>query len=293
MDFYLNNFCRLSEARNSVKESRAIFLGVPYDWSTIDRPGSRYGPLHIRKSFEQFLGYDSTSGKDLYESLLPCDLGDIAVVPGDYTETQKRTEETLEKILSENSTAFIIGLGGEHSVTHSFLKTLKKVHKDMLVVSFDAHPDLKEDYMGNKETNVTYLRRACDFIDPSAISLVGIRDADRDEIDYAKKNKISILHTKNIKEDLESSLSSFKKAINGKKVYVTIDIDVLDTAIAPGTSSPSPGGLNMAEMKAFLDICIPQAVGMDVVEVSPPFDTGEITSFTAAKLIYCALSLKA
>jgi len=293
MDFYLNKFCRLSGARNSVKESKVIFLGVPYDWSTIDRPGSRYGPLHIRKSFEQFLGYDSTSEKDLYESLLPCDLGDIAVVPGDYTETLKRTEETLGKILSENSKAFLVGLGGEHSITYSFLKSLRKVNEDFVVVSFDAHPDLKEDYMGNTETNVTYLRRVCDFVEPSSIILVGIRDADRDEMDYVKKNNITLLHGKAIKEDLGEALSAFKQAIQGKKLYITIDVDVLDTAIAPGTSSPSPGGLSMDEMKSFLDICIPQAIGMDIVEVSPPFDVGETTSFTAAKLIYYALSLKA
>jgi agmatinase len=177
-------------------------------------------------------------------------------------ETNKRVEETVQGIIRENPKAVVITLGGEHSVSYSPIKVLAEKHKNLQVAHFDAHPDLMDDYLGEKWSHATVMRRVHEL--GIAVTQFGIRAGTDDE---------------------RALMEKLPKKLDLKKpTYISIDMDVFDPGICPGVGTPEPGGMAFKEVMSILSN-IKNVVGFDIVEANPLFDKGDITSVTAAKVM--------
>ena len=289
MNLYLRRFCTLSDADYSIENADVAFLGVPFDSTVIDRPGARYGPTAIRTAFERFEGYNVERGVDIYKRHRLSDLGDIDAVPGSFELTEERIVDTVQKVFEKNEKVLPIFLGGEHGIT---LPIVKAFPKDIAIVSLDAHLDLRDSYLGNKLTHVTYLRRIAEFIDPKNIIVAGVRSSSEEEEKFAKGAGISYYRTSEIAKDADKIAKEIGAKTQGKKVYLTIDIDVLDPGLAPGTASPVPNGLQYPALLKLLEPLADKIAGMDVTEVSPLYDRTEMTAYHAARAIYDILTLR-
>jgi agmatinase len=256
MDFHLDKNLTL-ESNCSFEEAEFGIMGVPFDSTCSYRPGCRFGPLELRKAYLEIDKPDSFFSKKVY------DLGNINVVHGNLEETLRREEETLQEAFKENENFVPITLGGEHSVSYSPMKVLHEKYPDLQIVHLDAHPDLMDDYLGEKWSHATVMKRIYDLGTDNIVQY-GVRTG----TDAEKK-----------------IMRSLKKEIDPKqKTYVSIDIDVMEPGNCPGVGTPEPGGPIIREVLDFLKP-VKSLVGFDIVEVSPPYDTGGVTSATAAKLM--------
>ena len=255
----LENHCSLEDAKFAL-------LGVPFDSTSSYRPGSRFGPLWIRK---ELLELGKPTG--FFECGL-FDVGNIEVIHGNCKATLTNVQEVTDKLLEHE--VIPICLGGEHSVSYPAIKSLKEKFKELQVIHFDAHPDLMDDYLGEKWSHATVMRRVLEL----DVGLVqrGMRVYENRE--YSG----------------EEDSPEFQKAQpkTGMPTYVSIDIDVLDPLIAPGTGTPEPGGWSFERLqKELKELYETQnIVGLDIVEVNPLVDTHNISSIMAAKLLIDAVS---
>ena len=257
-DLYLDKNLIL-ESNCNFEEARFGILGVPFDSTSTYRPGSRFGPLWIRKEFLEL-----EKSNDFFKIPL-FDLGNITTVPGNLQETNKRTEETISSAIQSNSRLIPIILGGEHSISYPAIKSLYERNKGMQVVQFDAHADLKDEYMGERWSHSTVMKRVSELGCP--ICQIGVRTYDDDEKETAKK--------------------ILSKNIGSTPAYITIDIDVLNPQIAPGTGTLEPGGLSFEDLLNELKSVVKKTnvIGFDIVEVNPLFDDCDVTSVMAGKLM--------
>jgi agmatinase len=185
---------------------------------------------------------------------------------------------------------FLTVLGGDHCTVIATLAAQVRRHPGLHVLWVDAHPDLCDFSRGGRWTCGCALRRALEAsgIEPSRVVVAGGRDFDPEELDFIRANRMLLVPTVEIARDLEGSARKIAERLEGAKVHVSFDIDVLDPAFAPGTEIPSAGGLSSRQAlellrKATIDSTL---VGLDVVEVSPPFDSSDITTLAALKLIF-------
>ncbi len=255
MDFYTDRNLIL-ESNCGFEDAEFAILGVPFDSTCSYRPGARFGPLAIRREFLELDKPDSFFKRKLY------DLGNVNVVHGNLQETNRRVEETWQKALEKNPGAIPITLGGEHSVSYSPIKALSEKHNGLQVLHLDAHPDLMDEYLGEKWSHATVMRRAQELgVD---IVQAGVRTGTEEEKKLGKA----------LKKTLEPGL----------KTYVSVDMDVLEPGHCPGVGTPEPGGLIIQEVLEILKP-VKNLAGFDIVEVSPPYDAGGVTAVTAAKIM--------
>jgi len=274
MDFFLDKNLIL-ESNCSFKDAEFAILGVPFDSTSSYRPGSRFGPLAIRKELLELSKPESFFKKRIF------DLGNVNVVHGNLRETNRRVEETLQQALRENPRVVPIILGGEHSVSYSSIKILHERYKDLQVAHFDAHADLMDDYLGEKWSHATVMRRA------KELSIPGSKLGDADSIKKAYDMGIDIVQfgVRVVDESEKKLQKTLKKALDpGRKTYISIDMDVLEPGLYPGVETPEPGGLTFQELLGLLKP-IKNVVGFDIVETNPLFDKGDVTSVTAAKIM--------
>jgi agmatinase len=171
-----------------------------------------------------------------------------------------------------------LGIGGEHLVTLPAFEAYLEKYPDIAVVHFDAHADLRDDYLGEKLSHATVLRRIADYIGPERMIQIGIRSGPQEEFDWMRQHKTLV-------ESMEQ-LAEAKQRIAGRPVFLTIDLDVLDPSILPGTGTPEPGGLSFKEFLCYLmafQNC--PLVGADVVELAPHYDASGVSAVVAAKVI--------
>jgi agmatinase len=263
--------------------SRADFVlfGVPYDSTSSFRPGSRFGPRAMREVSANLETWSWRTGAD-YESIRLHDLGDLSVVHGDSAETIRRVEETVEDIKGAKKLPIL--LGGEHAVSLGAVRAFK----DATVISFDAHFDLRDEYLSNKLSHACVMRRSSEEVGPGNVIVVGARATNADEVDFVKKKGIRYMSSLDIiRSGTQSAAAWVKQSLRGaKKVYVSIDIDVLDPSCAPGVGNPEPEGIGTTALLDIIDAVIDdRVVGFDVVEVSPPYDNGS-TAAVASKLVF-------
>ncbi len=267
--------------QKTFQDSDYVILGVPLDVTSTYRSGSKFAPSAIREASLNLETYSFRAGIDA-EDLRLHDLGDLHVT-AEVDETLKRTELVVKELLNEKKLSVIIG--GEHTLT---LGATRAIGSDTALVSFDAHLDLRDEYMGRTVCHATFMRRIHEQIKPEKILEIGVRAACKEELNYAKKSDIHILTVQQIRKNgLEETIENVAKALaNCKKIYITVDMDVLDPAFAPAVQNPEPDGLSIRE---FLDIlcnlCDNRVVAFDVVEVTPQFDFGT-TALHAAKTIF-------
>lgn len=239
-----------------IEEADVCVIGTPFDSSSLGL-GSRYGPVAVREALKLIEGYDSELGFDVFERLKICDLGDIEVVPGSYELTANRIKETIKEVKEKNPEEFFLFLGGEHLISLPIIETLNPD----TVLDFDAHADLRKDYLGNKFSHATWASHIARKFNLVQRGVRSFSKEEKDQMEKIKKNKIS------------------------GKIYLTVDIDVFDPAIAPETGLPEPGGWGFLDFKDNLkELEKRELVGADIVEVAPK-GFNSPTAFLAANVI--------
>jgi agmatinase len=271
-------------------------LGVPYDSSTSYRSGTRFGPRAIREQSLLLWGYNNAQQVAPFRSLKIVDCGDVDVIPPDIVATHRQIELTADRILREG--VRLVTLGGDHSISLPLLRAHARQHGPVALVHFDAHPDTWDsEYPGQKYSHGTPFIRAIEegLIDTSAYLQIGIRGPTNGPQDYtdaiglgAQMITLDEFRTRSI-ADVQQQI---RTVVGSRPVYVTLDIDVVDPAFAPGTGTPEVGGLTSYEILQLVrGLRGANTVGFDLVEVSPPYDPSQITSILAANLAFEFLSL--
>ncbi len=256
--------------------ARVVILGAPMDFTVTFRPGARLAPLQIRLVSQGLEEYSPYLDRDLRDCRY-FDAGDLVFPPGSVEKSVQRIALTVEKLLVHGK--FPLLLGGEHLVSLPAIQAVARFYPHLAVIHLDAHLDLRDEYYGQKLSHATVMRRVAEFIGGENVYQLGIRSGAREEFYYARA------HTNLFFNEVASPLQKIMKEIKDRPVYVTLDIDVLDPAYAPGTGTPEPGGCSPQEViQALHDLRRAQVVGLDIVEVSPVYDPSERTSFLAAKL---------
>jgi agmatinase len=259
------------------EDAEYVLFGAPFDGTTSYRPGTRFGPSVMRR--ESF-------GIETYSPYQYCDLEDCAVFDaGDLELPFGNTERVLEMI--EHMTSKIITrdkkpvmLGGEHLVTLGAVRALVKKYPDLRIIHLDAHADLRDEYLGEKLSHATVMRRCSELVGMKNIYQFGIRSGTAEEFLFGRIQN-PIFGLENVDEEIENILF----VAQDYPVYITLDLDVLDPSIFPGTGTPEHNGFTVSEVlaytMAFSDLNI---VGFDLVELSPPYDPSGISA-AAANLI--------
>ena len=264
----------------SFEDSEAVIYGMPMDWTVSYRPGSRFGPSRIREVSIGLEEYSPYLDREL-EEVKYFDAGDIPLPFGNPQKSIDMIEEYIDQLLAADK--FPLGMGGEHLVSWPVMKAMYKKYPDLAIIHMDAHTDLRDDYEGEPLSHSTPIKKVCNLIGPTNVYSFGIRSGMKEEFQWAKEVGMHIS-----KFEVLEPLKEVLPKLAGRPVYVTIDIDVLDPAHAPGTGTVDAGGITSRELLASIheiaksDI---RVVGADLVEVAPIYDHSEQTANTASKLI--------
>src|SRR4030043_33876 len=265
-------------------------LGVPFDATSTYRSGARFGPNAIRQASLNIETYSFRTGIDV-EDLCLHDLGDLHV----STDT-KKTVDMLKLVVEDVASAgkIPVALGGEHTITLGIMKGLSAKAQKTALVSFDAHLDLRKEFLGVKLSHTTFMRCINEEVKPAKIIEVGTRAVCKEELAYAKKSGIDFFTSQQIRKEGSAQITQRlrEKLAPYDKVYVSVDMDVLDPAYAPAVQNPEAEGI---ETHTLLDIlcslCDKRVVGFDILEIAPNYDQGG-TAIQAAKVVFevlCAL----
>ncbi len=268
-----------ADAESSFDEAKFVIFGVPYDKTSSFRFGASKAPAEMRLAGWNFETFNLKTGFDLKDAKFH-DYGDLDVNNDKPQEMIRKVKEFTSKILSKNKIP--IALGGEHSITPGVIQAFPK---DISVVSLDAHIDFRQIYEKESYNHACAIRRISDHIGIKNIAVLGIRSAEKEEFEEAKKLGLFFIDAFEInKTGIKKSLDKTKAYLKNKKIYLTLDIDVIDPAFAPGTSTPEPFGLTPIDIIECIDCFSPNIVGFDVVEVCPTYDMGQ-TALLATKIV--------
>ena len=257
-------------------EASVVLFGAPFDGTTSFRPGTRFGSKAIRSESFGIETYSPYQDKDL-EDLKIFDGGDLDLCFGNTNKVLRNIEDYTDKILKDSKMPVMIG--GEHLVTLGSVRALVKKYKDLHVIQFDAHADLRDDYLGEKLSHASVMRRVLEVIGDKKLYQYGIRSGEREEFYFAKE------HSNLTKFGFGDFKNEIKK-LEGKPVYLSIDLDVLDPSELPGTGTPEAGGVSFKELiKAVIDVGKLNIVGFDIVELSPHYDNSGISTAAACKIL--------
>lgn len=261
-------------------EAEAVIYGMPMDWTVSFRPGSRFGPARIREVSVGLEEYSPYLDREL-EEVKYFDAGDIPLPFGNPQKSIDMIEEYIDGLLADDK--FPIGMGGEHLVSWPVIKAMYKKYPNLAVIHMDAHTDLREDYEGEPLSHAAVIRKAAELIGPTNMYSFGIRSGLKEEFQWVKEKGMHLT-----KFEVLEPLKQVLPQLAGRPVYVTIDIDVLDPAFAPGTGTVDCGGISSKELLASIHAIAAsdiKVVGCDLVEVAPVYDPSEQTVNTASKLI--------
>ncbi len=277
-------------ASTDTTNAEFVIAGVPFDATSTFRKGAAEGPAAIRTASQHLESFCLLEGlKDDADSMPLTDIGDIAVSPTSAKSMLQSVEQIVNTL--HNQQRKIILLGGEHSITFGAVRALPR---DVILVHFDAHMDLRETYSGTPFSHACVMRRVVEHLGPSNLFQVGIRAVTREEYDYAQEQKIKYFTTQDVEQQgaqaiAEHLLSSIPF---GPPLYISIDMDVLDPAFAPAVGNPEPGGLTTLQLLTMLRTLTPRADFLDITEVTPKYDQGT-TALCAARLVITYLCAKA
>ncbi len=260
------------------KEAGIVLFGAPFDGTTSYRPGTRFGPQAIRQESYGLETYSPYQDKDLTD-IAVFDSGDLELPFGNVERVLLEIEERAGKIIEDGKIPFMIG--GEHLVTLGSVRAVAERYPDLHIIHFDAHTDLRNDYLGEQLSHASVIRRCHDILGDGRIFQFGIRSGDRSEFEWAKQGHV-FTNTFNF-DGLEGVLED----IGDKPVYLTLDLDVLDPSAFPGTGTPEAGGVTYVQLlEALLAVCEKvDIVGLDMNELSPTYDASGISTATACKLV--------
>lgn len=264
-------------AKDSYQDSRLVLAGIPLDLTSSFRPGSRQGPQAIRSVSEGLEEYSPYLNLDLADCHF-YDQGDLLLPQGNLDLCLQRIEQLCRLLLQDEKLP--VFLGGEHLITYPIIKAAVDFYPDLAVLHFDAHADLRDQYLGETYSHATVMRRVCELIGPENVYQFGIRSGTREEFAYG--DSFTHFYPFQVVQALQSSLP----VLSERPLYVTLDIDVLDPAYAPGTGTPEPGGcLPQDIFQIFTLLRGWNVIGYDIVELAPVYDPSGITTLLAAKLV--------
>ncbi len=273
-----------SAENDELKKDSFGIIGVPFDSTSSYHSGSRLGPIVVREASFGFEKYNIVFNKNL--DTVFYDFGDVNVIPGNCEETCNIVENTVNELIDLDIKPIIIG--GEHSASIGAIKALMDKYEKLTVIHLDAHRDLAFEFIGEKYSHATVMRRVHEL--GADLVQIGIRSASADEEEFVKSTyNIQSFKNKDVHKHMDA-IEYYLTNIEGP-IYISIDMDVVDPAFAPSVGNPTPGGLFMSEMETILEtISHKDIVGMDVVETASN-KLGDITAVVAAKLIYDFLTL--
>ena len=259
------------------EDSEIVLFGAGFDGTTSFRPGTRFAPSAIRNESFGIETYSPYQDKDMTDYKF-FDSGDLELPFGSVSRTLADISVRTSAILSDGKIPFMIG--GEHLVTFGSVMAVKDEYEDLYIIHFDAHADLRDDYLGQKLSHACVIRRCHELVGDNRIFQFGIRSGDREEFVFAKE------HTYMNKFNFDS-LERTVQELKGKNVYFTLDLDVLDPSVFPGTGTPEAGGVSFEELrKAVTLVCSElNIVGCDVNELSPVYDQTGVSTAVACKII--------
>ncbi len=273
-------------SRRPLGQSEYFLLGVPLDSTASYRTGQRWGPEAIRRASAYIEFYSLRAGFDVDE-IPVSDVGDVAVVYGDAYATLSRIEKVVDALASTGRIPII--LGGEHTVTLGVLRGLRRAGRTPCLVVFDAHFDLRSEYAGSRLSHATVMRRIIEDVGPERVVYLGVRGFSPEELDYARRRSEVRFYTVRdvmVMGEVNVAASARKDLKECKQIYVSIDVDVLDPAYAPGVGNPEPEGFTSFTLYELIHGVVDRRlVGFDVVEVAPPHDCSDKTAVAAAKTI--------
>lgn len=258
------------------ESAKTVILGAPFDSTTSYRPGTRFGSSAIRSESFGIETYSPYQDKDLLDYNI-FDAGDPELCIGSVETALQQIEDIAAEILADGKRPIM--LGGEHSVTLGAVRAVYKKYKDLYIIQFDAHADLRDDYLGVKNSHACVMRRCHEIVGDGHIYQFGIRSGDREEFRFAEG------HTKMQKFNLDG-IEKAAEELAGKPVYLTIDMDVLDPSVFPGTGTPEHGGVQFMELlEAVFKLKGLNIVAADINELSPHYDPSGISTAAACKLL--------
>ncbi len=266
--FLDRNWMGQNEDYNS---SDIVMLGMPFDGTVSYRSGSRFAPEQIRLASWGLEEYSPVFDKSL-EDVNFHDVGDLEFPLGNTYKSLDLIQKNVEEIYKDGKKVF--GIGGEHLVTLPEIKAVSKFYKDLAIVHFDAHTDLREEYLGEEMSHSAVIRHASKIVGAENIKQIGIRSGMKDEWEFMKENNTLI------------SEYSGLDVLKDKKIFVTVDLDVLDPSVMPGTGTPESGGMQFNELIGWFKYLKNfDIIGADVVELAPDYDASGVSTAVATKVI--------
>jgi agmatinase len=273
-----------SGIQKTFKEAKYVLFGVPFDATSTYRTGARFGPNAIRQASLNIETYSFRSGTSL-EGIALHDTGDVHVSM-DANETNDMISKIVGDILAEGKMP--IALGGEHTITLGIAKGLGERAKKTAFVSFDAHLDLREEFLGSTESHTTFMQLINEEVKPAKIFEVGTRSVSTEELDYAKNAGIEFFTSQQIiRQGSEAVLKELKKKLAPyESIYLTVDLDILDPAFVPAVQNPEAEGITPTALLDILcGLCDKRVIGFDVLETAPVYDQG-VSAIVAAKVVF-------
>ena len=268
-----------ADAEASYSPSKYVIFGVPYEHTSSFRHGADKAPSEIRQASWNFETYDIHSNIDIQDIPIH-DYGNLPV-KNLSSEQMKQIVTKFSKNLYKHQKVGI-AIGGDHSITPGIIHALPK---DIIVLALDAHLDYRQEYEQNPMNHACAIKRIADHLPPNQIYVVGLRSAEHQEYRDAQHDGINILDSFTLHEKgFRTEITKLYNQLKNKSIYLTLDIDVIDPAYAPATSTPEPFGLTTQEILSVLNLFSSLLIGMDIVEVCPGYDHGQ-TALLAAKLL--------
>ena len=282
-------FARLPRI-DQVERADVAVLGVPFDSGTSFRPGARFGPEAVRAGSKLLRPYHLGLDVEPWTTLQLADAGDVAINPFDIVQAVSQIEDAANALYGKANR--IVSIGGDHTVALPLLRAAHARHGPVAVVHFDAHLDTWDTYFGARYTHGTPFRRASEegLLALDHCAHVGIRNSVYALADFDDDRRLGFATVSTLdvaRRGVDEAIDRVRDRVGDRPVYISIDIDVLDPAHAPGTGTPEPGGLTTRELQMILHgLADLELIGADVVEVSPAYDHAQLTALAAANVIY-------
>lgn len=257
-------------------EANIVIFGAPFDSTTSYRPGTRFASRSMRAESYGLETYSPYQDKDLCDVNV-FDGGDLELAFGSTEKALDEIEYFTKQVLDDDKIPVMIG--GEHLVSLGAVRAVVKKYPDLHIIHFDAHADLRDDYLGVKLSHATVMRRIFELLNKNRIFQFGIRSGDRSEFDWARDNVYT--HKFNL-----DGLNDIVEGLKGKPVYFSLDLDVLDPSIFPGTGTPEAGGVSFIELiNGIKEVGQLNIVGCDINELSPIYDQSGTSTAVACKVL--------
>lgn len=260
------------------KDADVVLFGAPFDCTTSYRPGARFGPSAMRAESFGIETYSPYQDRDLTD-IKVFDSGDLELCLGDSRLALKDISARTSRILKDGKFPFLIG--GEHLVTLGAVREVFKAYPDLNIIHFDAHADLRDDYLGAKLSHACVIRRCHELVGDGKIHQFCIRSGDRSEFEFARAH--THMHPFSF-DGLDDTVAKLKES--GVPVYITVDLDCLDPSCFSGTGTPEAGGVTFKELlAALIRVCTLNVVGADVNELAPSLDASGASTAMACKVL--------